>query len=247
LDGDHICDIVDTDDDDDGVADESDIWPRDSCAAFDTDSDGIPDTVIDECQTNLTADDDDDGDFVLDVDDFCSPGEIGWISGATLGTDHDGDGCRDDGEDSDDDNDGLSDSDEITVGTDPKDSDTDDDGFNDGVDAFPLNPNEWVDSDGDGYGDNEDAFPNDASKHLEVDILAKYGLVIVLAVGMLVVGLGGWMVMRMRGGGESEEDTPEPNNTDPMEDYVQQLIAQGYPEETARQHAQQYAEHFQKY
>ena len=32
---------------------------------------------------------------------------------------------------------------------------------------------------------------------------------------------------------------------DPMEAYVQQLIAQGYPEDTARQYAQQYAGHFQ--
>jgi len=33
---------------------------------------------------------------------------------------------------------------------------------------------------------------------------------------------------------------------DPMEQYVQQLIAQGYPEETARTYAQQYAGHFQQ-
>ncbi len=33
---------------------------------------------------------------------------------------------------------------------------------------------------------------------------------------------------------------------DPMEQYVQQLIAQGYPEETARAYAQQYAAHFQQ-
>jgi len=31
-----------------------------------------------------------------------------------------------------------------------------------------------------------------------------------------------------------------------MEAYVQQLIAQGYPEETARQYAEQYASHFQQ-
>ena len=33
---------------------------------------------------------------------------------------------------------------------------------------------------------------------------------------------------------------------DPMEQYVQQLIAQGYPEDTARAYAQQYAGHFQQ-
>ena len=182
LDGDYICDIVDTDDDDDGVADESDIWPRDSCAAFDTDSDGIPDTVIDECQTNLTADDDDDGDSVLDVDDFCSRGEIGWISGATLGTDHDGDGCRDDGEDTDDDGDGVEDSDDQCPRGhtgwisnpvndidgdgchETEDYDIDGDGFSDVEDAFPEDPEEWFDSDDDGVGDNSDAYPNDSSR-----------------------------------------------------------------------------------
>ncbi|MAQ04519.1 MAG: hypothetical protein CMA50_01685 [Euryarchaeota archaeon] len=314
LDADHICDIVDTDDDDDGVADESDIWPRDSCAAFDTDSDGIPDTVIDGCQTNLTADDDDDGDSVLDVDDFCSLGEIGWISGATLGTDHDGDGCRDDGEDTDDDNDGVNDSEdgcprgitgaafnsifdtdgdgclevedsdddndgvsdinddfpldpsettdtdgdgigdnadtdddgdglldieELLIGTDSLSEDSDSDGVRDSEDIFPLDSTEWADNDGDGTGDNSDAFPSIARYQ-------TYGGIALELSGVLIIVIIAVLVLRMRGGGESEEDTPEPNNTDPMEYYVQQLIAQGYPEETARHHAQQYAEHFQK-
>ena len=34
---------------------------------------------------------------------------------------------------------------------------------------------------------------------------------------------------------------------DPKEAYVQQLIAQGYPEETARAYAEQYASHFQQW
>ncbi len=179
LDGDLICDIVDTDDDDDGVADETDAWPRDNCVAFDTDSDGLPDFVIDDCQTNLSADDDDDGDSVLDVDDFCSPGEIGWISGAAIGTDHDGDGCRDDGEDADDDGDGIEDAyDNCPRGHtgwssnpvndidgdgchETEDYDTDGDGFSDTEDSFPEDPMEWHDSDGDGVGDNSDSFPED--------------------------------------------------------------------------------------
>ena len=33
---------------------------------------------------------------------------------------------------------------------------------------------------------------------------------------------------------------------DPKEAYVQQLIAQGYPEQTARAYAEQYAGHFQQ-
>jgi hypothetical protein len=352
---DGVCDWVDGDDDNDGFTDEIDIWPRDKCAALDTDSDGMPDSVIDDCQTNLTADDDDDGDSVLDVDDFCSPGETGWISGATLGTDHDGDGCRDDGEDTDDDNDGVNDSEdgcprgitgaafnaifdtdgdgclesedsdddndgvsdinddfpldpsettdtdgdgigdnadtdddgdgwsdheetyecdtnpldensiptdtdndlecdksdtdddndglldieELLIGTDPLSEDSDSDGVRDSEDIFPLDSTEWVDTDGDGTGDNSDAFPSIARYQ-------TYGGIALELSAVLIIVIIALLVLRMRGGGESEEDSPEPNNTDPMEDYVQQLIAQGYPEETARQNAQQHAEHFQK-
>jgi len=354
-DEDGIGDNSDTDDDNDGFTDEIDIWPRDKCAALDTDSDGMPDSVIDDCQTNLTADDDDDGDSVLDVDDFCSPGETGWISGATLGTDHDGDGCRDDGEDTDDDNDGVNDSEdgcprgitgaafnaifdtdgdgclesedsdddndgvsdinddfpldpsettdtdgdgigdnadtdddgdgwsdheetyecdtnpldensiptdtdndlecdksdtdddndglldieELLIGTDPLSEDSDSDGVRDSEDIFPLDSTEWVDTDGDGTGDNSDAFPSIARYQ-------TYGGIALELSAVLIIVIIALLVLRMRGGGESEEDSPEPNNTDPMEDYVQQLIAQGDPEETARQYAQQHAEHFQK-
>ena len=88
----------------------------------------------------------------------------------------------------------------MAAGTDPRDSDSDDDGFGDSVDAFPNDPAEWADSDGDGYGDNGDAFPNDDSKHLEEDIIGKYGFVIALMGALLAFGLGGWMVMRRRGG-----------------------------------------------
>ena len=76
----------------------------------------------------------------------------------------------------DDDNDGISDVDEIKNGTDPLvpnldpvpgdsdgdgtpdalDKDRDNDGVNDNQDAFPDDPNESRDSDGDGLGDNAD-------------------------------------------------------------------------------------------
>lgn len=59
--------------------------------------------------------------------------------------------------DSDDDNDGLSDEDEIRLGTDPLNPDTDKDKMRDGVDAFPLNPKEGQDLDRDKIGDNEDS------------------------------------------------------------------------------------------
>tara|TARA_B100000676_G_scaffold58987_1_gene58130 strand:+ start:842 stop:6118 length:5277 start_codon:yes stop_codon:yes gene_type:complete len=193
-DGDRIQDASDPDDDNDGVIDGMDMCPLglmgwSSSPGSDFDGDGCKDSEED-------ADDDNDG--FPDESDALPLNQAEW-------SDSDMDGIGDNA-DTDDDNDGLSDSDEDAEGTNPKDSDTDDDGFNDGVDTFPLNPKEWADSDGDGYGDNEDAFPNDASKHLEEDILAKYGLVIALAVGMLVVGLGGWMVMRRKS--DSEETTP---------------------------------------
>ena len=66
-----------------------------------------------------------------------------------------------DNEDTDDDNDGLSDQDENVAGTDPFDVDGDDDGVWDDQDVFPTDPTEWKDSDGDGYGDNSDEFPYD--------------------------------------------------------------------------------------
>jgi len=82
-----------------------------------------------------------------------------------------------DNEDPDDDNDGLTDSEEDAMSTDPKDTDTDDDGFNDALDAFP----------------------NDPAKHLEEDLIGKYGFVFAVLGAILVLGLGGTMVMRRKG------------------------------------------------
>ena len=57
----------------------------------------------------------------------------------------------------DDDNDGLTNYQEIVeYGTDPTKPDTDGDGAKDSVDAFPRNPTEWLDTDHDGIGDNAD-------------------------------------------------------------------------------------------
>ncbi|MCK5897427.1 MAG: right-handed parallel beta-helix repeat-containing protein, partial [Cocleimonas sp.] len=58
--------------------------------------------------------------------------------------------------DLDDDNDGLSDSEEKTLGTNPLKVDSDGDGVNDKQDAFPLNEKETVDTDNDGIGNNTD-------------------------------------------------------------------------------------------
>ncbi len=77
--------------------------------------------------------------------------------------------------DSDDDNDGLLDVEELSLGTDPLDPDTDDDGVVDGKDAFAKDPKEWKDSDKDGIGDNadldddNDGIPDTEEKRLHTD------------------------------------------------------------------------------
>jgi hypothetical protein len=94
----------------------------------------INDCSLDSDMDRVIDDDDidDDDDGRLDSVDSCSPGLIGWLSNST--TDIDGDGCKDDVEDSDDDNDSILDI----------------------YDAFPLDSSESIDTDSDGIGDNAD-------------------------------------------------------------------------------------------
>ncbi|HEY0737308.1 MAG TPA: thrombospondin type 3 repeat-containing protein [Herpetosiphonaceae bacterium] len=74
--------------------------------------------------------------------------------------DNDFDGIADD-TDLDDDNDGLGDTTETTVGTDPLDADSDNDGVLDGADGAPLDPTSTgsSDVDGDGVADGSDNCP----------------------------------------------------------------------------------------
>ena len=84
----------------DDVAHANVRWTKDATATFtNNDSDYDADGICDD------ADLDDDNDGVLDGDDSCPQGDLGWTSDAS--TDNDGDGCRDAGEDTDDDNDGI--------------------------------------------------------------------------------------------------------------------------------------------
>ena len=91
---------------------------------------------------------DTDGDGVADISDV-------FPLDYTESVDTDGDGTGNNA-DNDDDNDGLSDEDETTVGTDPLNPDSDGDGVNDSTDDLPLDGAETVDTDGDGTGNNAD-------------------------------------------------------------------------------------------
>ena len=131
----------------------------------------------------IDTDWDDDG--VLNVEDSCSEGEIGWTS--SIETDYDQDGCNDALEDPDDDNDGVHDNLDncptgimdwpaLSIDIDQdgcidvnEDLDDDNDGVNDSEDLYPLDPNEWADSDSDSYPDNSDAFPFDPSEWSDYD------------------------------------------------------------------------------
>ena len=73
----YTCEFDYTDTDGDGVLDWMDAFPDDECATTDTDGDGLPDNILDgandpipNCQTNLTEDDDDDGDTCPDNMDW---------------------------------------------------------------------------------------------------------------------------------------------------------------------------------
>ena len=187
-----------TDSDGDGTGDNSDAFPNDANEDTDTDGDGI----------GNNADTDDDNDGLLDVDDSEPLNSL---------TDLDGDGIVDssdncpsvanadqsdtdgDGEgnvcDTDDDNDGVPDTEDAFPLDATEDTDTDGDGTgdnadtdddNDGIldlnDAFPFDSTESVDTDGDGIGNNGDTdddgdgvldavdqFPLDASEQSDAD------------------------------------------------------------------------------
>jgi subtilisin family serine protease len=151
------------DTDGDGLCDGADNCPTNvNPGQEDGDADGVGD-VCDNClATSNPGQEDGDGDGVGDVCDNC----IFIPNADQLDTDADaeGDVC-----DADDDNDGLSDTDESSIGTDPLDADSDDDGitdynetlydgimgYNPATDTNPLSAN----TDGDAYPDGTDPVP----------------------------------------------------------------------------------------
>ncbi len=86
----------------------------------------------------------------------------------------DGNFCARNPDQCDSDNDGLTDADELALGTDPNDPAGDGDGTDDASDVFPLDPNEWAD--GDGLGDNADPDDNDNGIDDAIELPGGVGL-----------------------------------------------------------------------
>ncbi len=136
------------DTDGDGHNDSTDAFPIDINEWADTDRDGVGDNA-DNCMNAANFDQ-------LDTDDNGV--------GDACADDDDGDGLSDtreaelgtDPKNPDTDGDSVSDSAEVTAGTNPLAADTDADGYNDNVDIFPLDAAEWADADRDSIGDNSD-------------------------------------------------------------------------------------------
>jgi hypothetical protein len=157
------------------------------CDGLDNDCDGITDNFFINTDGQGLADcvdPDDDNDGIIDDQDDCAKGALGWTSNGL--TDHDGDGCLDtNAEDPDDDNDGVLDTaDDCQTGvtgwtsnggTDydndgcrdaDEDSDDDNDGVNDGADTCPKGALGWTsngltDYDGDGCRDTDEDSDDD--------------------------------------------------------------------------------------
>ena len=150
-DNDGIGNNADTDDDNDGLSDSEEAALGSNPLLVDSDGDGVND-ILDLFPINPLESVDADIDGVGDNSDNCPA----VANADQLNTDGDGQGnaC-----DADDDNDGLSDSQEVTLGTNPLLADSDGDGVNDRLDLFPSNPMESADADIDGVGDNADNCP----------------------------------------------------------------------------------------
>lgn len=158
-----LIDALTLDSDGDGVPELEDAFPDNPAAAYDTDGDGLADSWLPSytaCQptaqfcNGLELDMDDDNDGIPDVDDA-------FPLNAAAAVDSDGDGlpdawlpsytacqaadltCNGLIRDLDNDNDGLSDEDELALGTDPFNPDSDGDGYPDGIEHLsgmdPLN------------------------------------------------------------------------------------------------------------
>ena len=159
-----LTDVNNPDSDDDGLNDGDEVRARTSASSNDTDADGILDGA--ELQSSPPTDPlnpDSDGDTYLDGDDAFPLDDTEWL-------DTDGDGIGNN-TDADDDNDGLSDLDEVEIGTNPLNADSDGDLVGDATDNCPLVDNLLqLDTDSDGEGnacDTDD--DNDGLSDLDED------------------------------------------------------------------------------
>ena len=141
--GNGIGDNIDPegDKDGDGVTNPEDAFPEDPAASQDSDGDGYPDSWNEDATEQMIAD----SNLTLDA--------FPYDANEAIDSDLDGIGNN---ADTDDDNDGLSDIDEIATGTDPFNRDSDGDGTPDGFDDLPLDNSDNRDTDGDGIGDLTD-------------------------------------------------------------------------------------------
>jgi len=140
-DSDGCIDLVDDDDDNDGVIDDEDDCPKGQIGLHSNDFDG------DGCHDDEDFDDDQDG--LSDEDE-------GRAGSDPLDVDSDDDGVWD-GQDA--------------FPLDPSEwKDSDGDGYGDNSDALPYDNSEWVDSDNDGVGDNSDMFPEDPTEWEDSDL-----------------------------------------------------------------------------
>ena len=171
----------DSDDDDDSVYDTNDKCPKGnldwtSSVSTDSDSDGCRDAGEDLDDDNDLICDSTSTDAVCEVsavgEDRCPNSRDGFYSFPT--NDADRDGCEDNGEDLDDDNDGVLDSVDdcpTRYGVSSIDGpvgcpDRDEDGRADSIDAFPDEDSQWSDQDGDGFGDEADGVFPDACPYI---------------------------------------------------------------------------------
>jgi hypothetical protein len=180
-DGDGIVNELDTDDDNDGVADVEDFFPYNRYEIADSDGDGVGDNAdLFPLNASETRDTDEDG-FGNNIDAFPLD-ETEWLDSDGDGygdnkdkfpfdknewKDTDADGVGDNGDffpliavvAPDTDADGVTDSDDLFPNNPLVYRDSDGDGVGNRLDAFPYDSSETSDADGDGYGDNSDAFP----------------------------------------------------------------------------------------